>query len=378
MNMFLLEPYGLTSPSVPLVPTGILGVFFDGQDLVTRVGNAAPQILATQEWVEGSAGTGDIKSDGSVPFAADQSMGGFKLTDLADPTDDQDAATKAYVDSSSGSPMWGGIGGTLSNQTDLQTALNAKAPTASPTFTGTVNLPATTVIAGNGRITGNGADPFSILHPSPSAVGIELNPSVPNSVFIIGNLLAPNDRAPGNTDFGATTSPSLIRTFRHGYLLNLLLGLQSTSYTTPNYRLDVRGGTGVSYAQFTNNATGNLSTDGLLIGVTAGGVPTIINQEASPLTLTTSSLSIATAGRGLNIAEGANARMGTATLAAGVATVATTAVTANSRIFVTSQVDGGTPGFLRVSARNAGADFTITSDSGTDTSTVAWLIVEPA
>jgi hypothetical protein len=34
---------------------------------------------------------------------------------------------------------WGGIGGTLSAQTDLQTALNAKAPTASPTLTGTVD-----------------------------------------------------------------------------------------------------------------------------------------------------------------------------------------------------------------------------------------------
>lgn len=39
-----------------------------------------------------------IKKDGSVDFTADQSMGGFKLTDLADPTLDQDAATKKYVD----------------------------------------------------------------------------------------------------------------------------------------------------------------------------------------------------------------------------------------------------------------------------------------
>jgi hypothetical protein len=35
-----------------------------------------------------------------------------------------------------GSTVWGGIGGTLSNQTDLQTALNLKAPLASPVFTG--------------------------------------------------------------------------------------------------------------------------------------------------------------------------------------------------------------------------------------------------
>ncbi|WP_275558503.1 hypothetical protein [Streptomyces sp. 5-6(2022)] len=87
---------------------------------------------------------------------------------------------------------------------------------------------------------------------------------------------------------------------------------------------------------------------------------------------------VATAGRGLMVAEGSNAKMGTATLTAGAATVSTTAVTANSRIFLTNQALGGTAGFLRVSARTAGTSFTITSSSGTDTSTVAWMIVEPA
>lgn len=76
--------------------------------------------------------------------------------------------------------------------------------------------------------------------------------------------------------------------------------------------------------------------------------------------------------------EGTNARMGTATLSAGTATVNTNVVTANSRILLTSQVDGGTPGFLRVSARTADTSFTITSSSATDTSTVAWVILEPA
>lgn len=39
-----------------------------------------------------------IVKDGSVAFTGDQSMGGFKLTDLADPTVADDAATKQYVD----------------------------------------------------------------------------------------------------------------------------------------------------------------------------------------------------------------------------------------------------------------------------------------
>lgn len=81
---------------------------------------------------------------------------------------------------------------------------------------------------------------------------------------------------------------------------------------------------------------------------------------------------------GFRASEAANGRQGVATLAAGTATVANTSVTANSRIFLTSQSDGGTAGFLRVSARAAGTSFTITSSSGTDTSTVAYEIFEPA
>jgi hypothetical protein len=39
-----------------------------------------------------------IKKDGSVAFTANQSMGGFKLTNLNSPTAAQDAASKSYVD----------------------------------------------------------------------------------------------------------------------------------------------------------------------------------------------------------------------------------------------------------------------------------------
>lgn len=81
---------------------------------------------------------------------------------------------------------------------------------------------------------------------------------------------------------------------------------------------------------------------------------------------------------GLTVTEGANAKQGVATLVGGTVTVANTSITANSRIFLTSQADGGAPGSLRVSARVVGTSFTITSSSATDTSVVAYEIFEPA
>lgn len=78
------------------------------------------------------------------------------------------------------------------------------------------------------------------------------------------------------------------------------------------------------------------------------------------------------------IKEGTNGCMGLATLVAGTVTVNTNKVTANSRIFLTPNVPGGTPGWVRVSARVAGTSFTILSSSGTDTSGIAWEIKEPA
>lgn len=76
------------------------------------------------------------------------------------------------------------------------------------------------------------------------------------------------------------------------------------------------------------------------------------------------------------ITEGTNEAMGVATLVAGTILVNNNLVTANTRIFLTVQTPGGTQGFLSVS-RSAGTSFTINSTSLTETSTVAWLLIEP-
>lgn len=94
-------------------------------------------------------------------------------------------------------------------------------------------------------------------------------------------------------------------------------------------------------------------------------------------TTTTQGIDVNLAGTGLRVAEGANAKQGTATLTAGTVTVANTAVTANSRIFLTGQVLGGTAGGLNVTSRTAGTSFVVTSTNAADTSTFAYEIFEP-
>ena len=102
-------------------------------------------------------------------------------------------------------------------------------------------------------------------------------------------------------------------------------------------------------------------------------------QPISPTSVTaTDDISITTAGKGLKIKEGSNAKMGQSILVAGTVTVLTTAVTANSRIFLTVAIPGGTQGFLSIGTITAATSFVINSTDILETSTVNWMIVEPA
>jgi hypothetical protein len=79
----------------------------------------------------------------------------------------------------------------------------------------------------------------------------------------------------------------------------------------------------------------------------------------------------------LSLTDGANKRMGQATLVGGTITVSNTSVTANTRIFVTRATAGGTLGHLSVGTVTPATSFVINSSSATDTSTVNWLLIEP-
>lgn len=122
-----------------------------------------------------------------------------------------------------------------------------------------------------------------------------------------------------------------------------------------------------------------IGSGAISIGPGTGARDVTVGRSAAGIySVTQGSFSVTTLGSGLAVKEGTNGKQGTAKLTAGTVTVANTSVTANSRILVTSNVDGGTPGWLRVSAMSTGVSFTITSSSNTDTSTVAFQIFEPA
>ncbi|MEU2740212.1 glycosyl hydrolase family 28-related protein [Streptomyces sp. NPDC007095] len=116
---------------------------------------------------------------------------------------------------------------------------------------------------------------------------------------------------------------------------------------------------------------GNLNVGGYLAAASgqSGGQWNIWDGTAKALNL-------GSAGGGVAIKEGANARMGVATLAAGTVTVANTSITANTRVVPIRQTLGGTPGHLSVT-KNPGVGFTVTSSSP-ETSSVLYVLFEPA
>jgi hypothetical protein len=81
----------------------------------------------------------------------------------------------------------------------------------------------------------------------------------------------------------------------------------------------------------------------------------------------------------IKILEVPNGRMGSTTLVGGTKTIANTSITANTRIFISIQQLGTvlTPKAIAITAKVPGASFTIESEDPTDTSQLAYILVEP-
>lgn len=103
---------------------------------------------------------------------------------------------------------------------------------------------------------------------------------------------------------------------------------------------------------------------------------TTLTATSGAITATNGNLVLGTAGNKLSITTGSNASIGqSVNMIGGTTTVSTTAVTANSLIFLTNGAPGGTIGTLSVGTITAGTSFVINSSSSSDTSKVNWWIV---
>ena len=282
--------------------------------------------------------------------------GQARLPKTADPRERRNAASLAssvpFI-ATSGS----GIG--LSGTGTLLLVFATGAP-----FTQTVGLGLT--------LTANGG-----LAVAASALGI-LKPTVSGLQLDATGLWVKLDSAPGLT-LSATglkilldSAPGLQLTSGLKVLLDSAPGLQLTS----GLKVLVNTGTHITLG------AGGVGTDGTAANTASTLVARGAAGEFSCGVVTSTGLVLGTAGNGIKVKEGANATMGLATLVAGAVTVATTVVTASSRIFLTVNGVGvlanlGSP-YEDTASRAAGTSFTIKSTNALDTSNIAWLLVEPA
>lgn len=245
-----------------------------------------------------------------------------------------------------------------------------------------------------GATTFNGAVTLTSLTTSGSA-GVGVSPSVRMHVKGVASAETFRIETPNARGTGAVYASFYDSTGRKGYYgyaaasdvlffmnelansvhigtnnLNRIIVDGSGNVTMPTDSVELRIGVG-NDLRFSHDGTNSIIENNTgVLRILSGG----------DLRLEEGQVALQTVGKGLSIKEGTNAKMGVATLVAGTVVVSTTAVTANSRIFLTYQSLGTitVPSSLGVSARTAGTSFTILSADVTDTSVVAWIIYEPS
>lgn len=143
--------------------------------------------------------------------------------------------------------------------------------------------------------------------------------------------------------------------------------------TSPSVAGTLTAATGLTAT--TGNITASAGSVSANTTVTAG---TGITATTGAITASNGNLVLGSAGNKISVATGANASAGTSgAMTAGVVTVNTTAVTANSLIFAMPATLGTVtvPSSVYVSAITAGTSFTLTSSAATDTSTWNWWLI---
>jgi hypothetical protein len=243
---------------------------------------------------------------------------------------------------------WGEILGTLGNQTDLSTALNAKldsttaastyAPIASPTFTGTVTIPSGASISG-----------FAPL-ASPALTGnVTINSNSTGAALFIeqagtGNILTLHDQAT-DTNFVAIDANGKVNTIpseaTNGAGFNVPHGAAPTTpvngdvwTTTSGLFARINGGTQQFAPLGSNNTFSNASstygsstatgTIGLATGATISGSTKTVNIATSGVSGSTTLTTIGPVAGASTTTIGATTAASTLNLASGATLTATT------------------------------------------------------
>jgi hypothetical protein len=170
--------------------------------------------------------------------------------------------------------LWGNINGTLSNQTDLQNALNAKAPLASPTFTGTVSgITKAMVGLGNVDNTTDLLKPISTA--TQTALNLKYDASNPagyttnvGTVTSVGALtLSTSGTDVSSTVANGTTTPVITLNIPTASATNRGV-LSASDWTAFNNKQSISSGTTNTVVKFTSSTVignSNITDTGSLI-----------------------------------------------------------------------------------------------------------------
>jgi hypothetical protein len=233
---------------------------------------------------------------------------------------------------------------------------------------------------GTGTITvGNssGGSQTIQLGSGTSTYTISLGASGTNNIITLGN-------SSGSTGVAIFSGSGGLNIASGGGTLTINSGTGATNISTMAGAASINVATGAGNKTLTLGSTNTGSTTTVQAGtggITLAAAVTAnvgINILTGDLSVTDGNINFFNLGKKLLFPEGSNASMGVATLVAGTVTVATTAVTGNSRIFLTIQSLGTVivPTTVAITTIAPGASFTITSADPTDTSDIAWLIVD--
>lgn len=292
---------------------------------------------------------------------------------------------------SSGSPAWGDITGTLSAQTDLQSALNLKAPLASPSFTTptlgsavatTINKVTITTPASGATLTiANGA---TLSAPSSATVS---GTNTGDQTSVTGNAgsatILATARAINGVSFDGSAPVTV--TAAAGTLSGATLASNVTASSLTSFGSGIALGTPTSGVL--TNATGTAS------GLTAGSVTTNANLTG-PITSTGNATAIASqTGTGTKFVVDTSPTIVTPTIASFVNATHTHQNSAGGGTLDAAVLGSGTLGIARGGTGNTSGTATVNANlvgpvtsagnttsvaTGAITDTMASLAVKPS